>query len=809
MKFPNMTLKNVPISYPIRKKNHYIKLAAIAFAVLIVIFILISLYIRSVISGIPVPVPSPTGMILANFSEVSRGVLTFNFASQLVEYARIHYTESNATSMNASITVFKSNPILPIYLVDTQSYCEQCFIPSTLFGYLNSSLSSDGLVLNRSSFRLININELSSVPKGAIVIIASGLMPNILLPGETYFEQCPRYTNVTLLSLLSAGDTVLYVGRNLSTSVSCSGQVILTSNQTLSSLGAIADWSAPQNTLGVNGTTNPLYLKNQTFEYTAAPGYGTSSYISILNGTFVVLGNYPSAGWNDSAFLLSSDISKVILSRYWAPVLASGAIPASAPSNSGNFTIFTLNNVLPNIPSSAGIINDSYSLVQVHMSNGHRYLNKEILLKYKFLQNGTLSIPPIVGQSQQVQIESQISDSAARTIIGHIQIYNQNFSVAPQSPIPIGQIGASIIITSTSFLLPSGYYIASLIDQNGVQYSSALTYVQNSTIVPVKEDFKNASFIFSATSNASQVNGVQYQININGAYSENGTASGGVINYYLPKGTALSYGSGSFNVRMLNDSYSIPYSYTNPGIVIPPLYIEFAIAAIVIVVLNKVLVPSSSDLYYIDVPEISHTKMEHVKESAETIISVFNKVNDFYKWRYVPLTAEEIKSGISSNVKYGNSRVFITLRNTHSILNKLVKDGVLVSTDEYFAPKSWISDSGHSIDFLVIYRKIRDFCIANGMMSTEMDTATKWDMVVTRKGTQKYIKIYSENFKIRDIEINKNIRTFVVFLNEDNRLDFMDKLRKSHGKNAEILKLAIKYGNVKLTDSENLDVLSI
>ena len=311
-------------------------------------------------------------------------------------------------------------------------------------------------------------------------------------------------------------------------------------------------------------------------------------------------------------------------------------------------------------------------------------------------------------------------------------------------------------------------------------------------------------------SNGQSVNGAGYQISINNAYNSSGVINGGVLHYTLPQGTSLSYGNGTFKVEIMGSTYSVPYQYSSENTInIPPLYIAFAIAAIVVIVLNKVLVPPNVDDYYIDVPDIKPAKLEYAKESKDSILSVFDKINMFYRWVYMPLTAEEIKSGISSNIKYGNTRMTITLRNTYAILNSLVKSGDVQMADDYYAPTKWLKASGYTMAYLVIYRKLKDYCISNAMLMTEMGASSKADVIVTNKGAQNYVKIYSEDMKVKDIDISQKIRTFIVFLEEEDRLSFMDRLYKSYSDNAEILKMAINYGNVKLIDSSNLDELRL
>ena len=797
-------IKSSPLQKLMATHKSLLIVAIPAIVVTLLLVFGVIFYVQAQIRAITqVPSNTLTGPIYGSLTLGTHGILNYNYSSQLVGYARVHYSESNAASSQLSLAIYPSDPSQKTYLVNVDGYCVQCFIGSSLLSALNSSMQKYGLILNGSSLNFIDINKLSSLPPDVTVVIPSGLMPNILLPNVSYTEKCTNYENLSILDLLSNGDTVIYVGRNFTRSVSCTGQIAQNTNQEISTLLPFSNFTSG------NFSRGHLFFNNPTFFLEPGNSFGKVTSAHILNGTLVVMSNYPSLGWNNSVDELASDLSRVLESRFWITPLASGTLSLPG-SNSSNATIFTVNTMIRYSPSASAQINGSYALLKLNLSNHNDSQEFEIPFRYTLKQNGLIGLPPVVGLSQSVQINSQIFNaSKSETVVTSAPILNQNLSAA-QDPIRIGQNGATEIITYSPFLLPSGYYIAQLVDQQGAVYSSALFYVANSTINATHLDFRNATFYFSVSSNGQPVSGVDYQININNAYNASGVVSGGTVHYSLPQGTSLSYGSGHFMVEILGSSYFVPYQYQNGNALsIPPLYIAFVIAAIAIVILNKVLIPPNIDEYYIDVPEIRPAKLEHTKESPDSILSVFEKVNSFYHWVHMPLTAEEIKSGISTNIKYGNTRMTITIRNTYAILNSLVEKGSVQMVDEYYAPAKWVKESGYSMEYLVIYRKLKDYCIANAMLMTEMGASSRADVIVTNKGAQNYIKIYSSYTKIKDIEISQKIRTFLVFLDEESRLSFMDRLYKSYSNNAEILKMAINYGNVRLVDSGNLSDIKL
>ena len=759
-------------------------------------------YISGQVKLLEVPkAPQYSGSIGGGIGVISDGVLTYNYSNYIVQYARVHYSESNAGSANLSLTLYPSDPIEPIYLVNVESYCVSCFLGPTLLSALNTSLGRYGIIMNRSSLRYIDINNISSIGPNSTIIIPSGLIPNILLPNVTYTERCSKYTNVTLASLLSNGDTVIYVGRNFSRSVSCSGQIAQDSPDQISTV------SQYYNTTDLKFAGNVLYFSNPTFKLWPGINYGTATSAAILNGTLIVLSNYPYSGWNNNASLLAGDLARVIESRFWINTLAMGNL--SVPNvDSNNITIFTLNSMMRYSGTVSEQVNSSYGLLRLKLSNSNNFQEYELPLRYTYLQNGLISVPAVVPQTGQVQISAQVFNGLNNVIIGQVPVYNRNLSLYV-TPLSIGQIGSTALYKSTTFTIPAGYYIAELRDQHNAAYSSALFLVANAVINPVKLDFQNQTFSFSALSDGQDMQGAAYTIGINGAYNYTGTVQNGVIKYTLPKNTNLNYGNGYFYITMLGTNYYVPYQYGYKGPTIPPLYIAFAIAAVFLIILNRVLVPTNVEEYFIDVPEMRPPKLEHARETPDAILGVFGSVNSLYHWRYMPLTPEEVRSGIANNIKYGNARMSITLRNTNAILNTLVSKGLLVSASQYYAPTKWMAESGHSIDYLAIYRRLRDFCIANAMLITELDSTSKADVIITRKGAQNYVKIYTSDMKIRDVEISQKAKTYIIFLDEEKRLGFMELLYKSYGNNAEILKLAINYGNVKLVDADDLGELKL
>ncbi len=781
---------------------------ALTFAVVFIIAIIVLvLYVRSAISSVEAAAPPPTisGQVHGGIHISSNGALLYNNSKYIIEYANGRYFAYNSTNVTAQLTVYTANPLRRIYLLNVQNYCINCFVGSSLYTALSSSLSQYGLLQNRSSLAYVNINNIDNIPQGSIIIIPSGLFPEELMPDVSYTDLCPKYTNSTLVSLLEQGDVIMYVGRNFSRSVSCSGQAVQNSPQTIAAVDRVANTSS----ITVNLTANVLYLNNATFTFLFGESYGTASAVNVgKQGAMVALSNYPSTGWSNNDTLLAGDIAKVLSSAFWIQPIANGSVALPGANYiSSNFTVFTLNQVVQNGPGAMLNINDAYPILRLMISNNNSFSQYETPAPATLNLEGSLSMPPVVGIGVSSQVAGQIYNTSGKVTIAYAQLYNANLTPLQDQVIRFGQMGPSQVYLYYSFVLPQGYYFANLTDQNGRQYARSMFYVAGINVTPTRLDFKNDTFSFLALSNGEPITGVPYSVNLNGAYNSTGYVQGGDIGYTLPKGTAVSYGQKTFNITLLGSSFDIPYSYQSQGIKIPPFYIEVAIEAVIIAAIIKVLVPPDIDEYYIDVPDIKPVQRQTIKESAETIVNVFDKVNLYYHWKNMPLTVDEIKNGIGNYVKYGNMKVAVTARTTYALLDRLMVQGVVEEAGDYYALKKWTEQANHSIEYLVIYRRLRDFCVSNAMLFTELDATSDVDMIITNKSVNNFIKIYSEGMRMKDIVVKQGGRMFLAFLNEEKRQTFLDKLYAAYGNDAEIMKMAIRFGQIKLIDMGHLEEL--
>lgn len=744
----------------------------------------------------------PTGPINASFSLLNTGVLSYNNSRGLLEYAQLGYNVRNITASNITFNVYNSNPSMNVYLLNVKDSCFKCINEDDLYQDLLKSFAKFDLIPPGTSIYYINVSQTPLMPPNSLVIIPSGLMLSCLLPYVLPNSTCNIYGagSFTIINMLNRGDTVLYVGANFS--LSSQNQVFYeTPNSTNRVLGNALIVTVPNTTVV---PSNILYFHSPTFRFAFnSHTRGPVTYINSENGSLIAFSNYPVSAW-PNASAAATDIARYVFTRAWIRTLSYGA--ATLNSTNGTITVFSASRIINTTPGVNYEINNSYSLLRITLNNSNSSLITSIPFTLHFENNGTIGLPSVIGETQTTLMRLRINNATQKQLLFSIEVYNRNLQYIYS--IPIGFFNVTLGVDEQyPFSFANGYYIATLRDDQNRPYESALFYVANAVIRPVRLDFKNGTFVFNVESNGRPVSGVEYSAKINGAYNESGPVQYGQFDYTLPHGAVIKYGPQTFTFTILGLSYtySTPYQSITGGI--PTFYIEFGIAAIVIIFLNLVIRTPIRDEYYIDVPNFPLVMKTEATTDAASIVNIFDTVNLHYHWKYMPLTAEEIKVGIGSNIRHNNMPISITLQNAVEVLYKLTAEGKVETIGDHYMPKRWSQFVKHDIEYLVIFRKLRDYSVEHAILFTDLDQGGNADMIMTSKGAHSYIFIYSGATGMRDIKIDDKSKIYIVFLNSETKAEFLDKLYSSYSEDSAVLRISIASSVIKLIDTENLTQL--
>ncbi len=386
----------------------------------------------------------------------------------------------------------------------------------------------------------------------------------------------------------------------------------------------------------------------------------------------------------------------------------------------------------------------------------------------------------------------------------HLSIYTENMIKVSTIPLSsISAIGNFTFVKLIKSSLAPGDYIMQLKGFSDNLYASALFSVPPVNVAYTYSNYTSNSFRFYLSSDGAPLTGVGYTMTLNGKYPSNGTLTNGTIIYSLPNGISEQFGTLNFTAKILSQKFS--YVASNPAPVIKITSKDIALIVVVVLMLLMVTMVRSPnrDDFFIDVPHMPKQQRTFITLNAQDVMPVFQKLNTYYHWRYMPLSISEFKLAIASNIRYNGIPVNLTPSNVEVLLDQLIANGLVISADDLYAPKSWIEESKHDIEYLAVFKKLRIYMVTHAYVFTDLDTSQNADMNVVVGGERHNVIIYAPSSKFKNIPVTANSKTFIAFMNDDRLEDFKDRLYSVSDAGAEQLKLYISAGYVKLVSMES------
>jgi hypothetical protein len=779
---------------PRQSRKTMLLIAGAAAVIIVLIFSYFILEIRGIVTG-----PAPQSNYTAPLPPKVYGALSafttadYGNAGTLVPVAILNYSYTNATAINATAELFASQVPRSIYVLQTAGECYNCGNSGAIDSYIQSDLAGYGLI-NSTGLSSIGLGNLTSIRNGSILIVQSGLMPEqMLLPMSSKNTTPMQY-------LMDKGVSVIYIGGSLS-NLLLSGSVVVPTNSSLipqflsfASRGSVA--------------TPGYYFNQSTFYLTNGAQYGAISYVNYANGSFVAFSNYPTS-WN-SPQQLASDIAKAVYQLFWMPKYASGSTyinTTAVRSAVGTLALQMDNSTLRVNSTGISKINNAYGRIIINAtssSSGKNYSLFYVYFRPEAHFNGTVSMGTSVlpGANSQVIIDIFTGSSTPVYEQPVITVYNSAMKVA--ETIPLSSVPASgnfTFIKEVRFDIPSGKYMA--VVSTGHTVGAALFTVPQISLSMIAQNVSGKRFTLGISAGGVPISNMSYTITLNGQYPQKGTVSGGQIVYQLPGGAVVPKGSLNFSIATLGAAYS--YIGANKGfsLAINKEYIEIAIVLIIVLLEVKLVKAPNRDEFYIDVADMPAPPKERITIRPNEILNVFDRVNLHYRWKYMPLSQTELRNSIADYIKHNNLPVSLTFSNLDVILDQLILNGLMESVDGLYAPKEWISKSGHDIEYLATFKKLRLYLVTHAYFFTDIDASDTADMVVTLKGEKAYVVIYSKTSKFSDIPVYPGSTTYIAFLNNSRREDFRDMLFRNASPEIDKLRIYISEGHVKLVDSDS------
>jgi hypothetical protein len=774
-------------------KSIYIVIAIVAILA-IALFAYVAFAFRS-IRAAPSAIPS-TATPQLSILLVGMGQLWYNSALNLLPYSEISYKSSNITTIYVNSTLFEHPPPQNIYVLNVSGSCYNCAPLQSVITYLNQDLHSYDAIPNRSSLALVSMQNVTTIPDYSALVVLSGAMP------LSFLSPYGNSTSPLIEQLLNKGIDIVYVGRNFS--VAASGSVLVP--VPASNIPPWMAYGGPENysNTGFYLTHSQFYLRNGTT-------YGPVSYVNRFNGSLLVFPAYLTSWRNasDSA----ADIAKALSQLFWLPQYAHGSTELNVtatgasgifgfvmPQTASNYTSSTA----PYIPQAYAKIlaynNASYSL-----GKGSTYVSASYTLTPAL--NGTLSIPTriIPGTQQSAFITVSTGSNSIVTERLHMVIYNLNMTEVQSLPLEtFNASGNYTFIKPIYFELPPGSYVAEVRGFYNKIFGAALFNMTPINISLKNANFTSRTFLLGIASQRQPLIGINYTINLNGLYPYSGSLANGTILYVLPSGVSSPTGKIKFNINLLGRNFTYTTFNSPPTISGYSQYIELTVVIIIAAILIIVVKAPNRDEFYIDVPTMAiGQKKAPIKIKAAEMLSVFDKLNLHNHWRFMPLSVAEVKLAIASNIRHDGMAVSLTYSNVQRMLDEMVSAGQLVMVDGLYAPKSWISISGHDAEYLATFKKMREYLVSHAFPFNDLDLSDRADIVATMHNETVYMVIYSRTSKFQRVPIVDGIKTKLVFLNEQRMEEFQDYIHSATGVAAEQLRIYMSTGKLELINADN------
>ncbi len=733
----------------------------------------------------------------------SYNLLSYSSGRYTVPSVLLSYSTVNVSHLYVNVTLFQKPVPNKVYILDVADECSQCSDLQQVINLTDQYLQTYDVIPNGTSAALVSQQDLGSLSPGSVLIVLSGVIPD-------YFITNSSGGQPVMTQLLDHGVSVIYVGRNFG-NATLSGSILVPVSE--SQLPSYMIWTGGNETY----TNNTFFFRTKTFSLSGGAEYGPLTYINYGNGTLIAFSDYLNSWQNASQ--AAQDLAKSIYLSFWVPSYTSGStsvplVGFSSATGSVGVAMTSLSSKYSNYslvgqPQGYGRITLYNNQNMSAITKGSTY--DTIEYTQLFSTNGSVLLPKSIlpGTSLPVSITINTRSSTPVTVIPHLNIYTINMTLVRSTPLPeFTHSGNFSQIVQLGFSIPQGQYIAAVENFNNSQYAAALFNVSpiSVTIQTSPSNSPTGTFFFLVTSQGTPLSGINYTISLNGQSQSSGVVNNGQIVYSVPS-TLAAQTPLSFNVSMLLRNYYVvvakPPTPPPPHIVINNDYIELAVVIIISLIIVTVVKAPNRDEFYIDIPAMIEQKKLPITIKAADLAGVFEKQNNYFRWRYMPLSVDEIRQAILSNIRFNNMSVNLTYSNVEVLLTEMLTHGYVVSADNLYAPKTWVTDSGHDIEYLATFRKLRGYFVSHAYQATDIDTNDKADMVVTIHNERVYIVIYSKTSKFQKVPIFPDAKTGIAFLNTDKLGEFDQYLHTSTAPETEELRMYISAGQVIIINADN------
>jgi hypothetical protein len=660
---------------------------------------------------------------------------------------------------------------------------------------LRAALNKRNVILNE-----IDIKQIETLPKEAMIIIPSGVMPQEMLGVNS---------NIDMMQLMDKGVVIVYLGQSFKTMLK--GKLAVnTPQEVLNSVPVYFDESAALVSNDNFSLSTPLYSASGKQNLQSSIVYGSVSVLTYKNGALVICPQTLDGGWKNNGTLAAQDVARIVFETPW-----------SAADGEGKYYDFT---DAKNISKTETFFTEPFSgndrTLKIFFS-GTSLVTGKTIEDYKIVYlrkktNGDMytiggyEVVPTNITAKDITIYADLKESKAAIPSMFLTITDNSGREIKRESKGNMNVQAGTTIRMPVYL-DSGEYIISLMDDESKLYAQSYLDVNSIEVEQVWTNSQKASeysFQFTMGGKQTQVSELIVEVD-NGAFGtykfyDVSTVTIDVGSY--TGGDQLPYGNHTFKFKV--GTWEGTYQFYRASAQFPIEIVGVSIVAILIIGVGILFARKESISYLIDIPDFPAISRTKVPLPSETVLGIFEKVNNTYKWEYTPLTVTEIKNGFKE-IFYRGKSVFISDYNSEYLMVELQKKKMVKECMGYYAPANWEEKAGRSATYLAMLRRLRDICVNSAVPFTSLAESKVADSEVTVVGQQMFIHFYDKKTEPQNIikqalaSLNKGI-TVLLFQDEEDKRGF-ETLLHSTDPASLIIKMETEGSSVQLQTFEELE----
>ena len=364
-----------------------------------------------------------------------------------------------------------------------------------------------------------------------------------------------------------------------------------------------------------------------------------------------------------------------------------------------------------------------------------------------------------------------------------------------------------------------GEYIVKLIDDRNRLY--AQTYMK---VVSIDIEYKGFStakpslYTFAVMMDGSPISLGEVTLEVDGGsygtytFEDVSTIRVDVSEY--TGGESLPLGKHTFEFTSGGLEVVVPVEHVRPRTIFDdPLFWVVILLTLGIVGVGVVFARQESVYYSVDIPDFPPVARTRIPLSPDVVLSIFEKVNENYRWKNTPLSPTEIKNGFK-DIFYKGRSVYITDYNVEYLLDELEKKGSIKGALDYYGLTTWEERTKRSMDYLAMMRRLRDICVNNAIPFTGMEESKEADSVITVVGQQMFLHFFDRSADPKEL-LRKMLSTIgtgitiIMFKSEADKGVFRLLINSSSSTVPMILKMESESKSLLFLTTEELEQMLI